>query len=120
MNGLAFFRRTNSQGHWNLASWHSPHSMTWRWIVSFSRFRADEWRWWPIWMPYRSNVGFQWAVRIPPFGLLRFSQQRPMWYRDCYQRLRDKQDGLLPAADRPLPHQIKPTLTVIDGGNSLH
>jgi hypothetical protein len=119
-NGLALLTRTNVRTSWNLASFHSPHSMTWRWLLSFSLFRADEGRWWPIWMPYRANNGLQWVIRIPLVGFLRFAQQRPMWYRDCYQRLRDQRDGLLPDDDRPLPHQMKPTLTVIDGGNSIH
>lgn len=119
MNGFKLFSRTNVKGSWIVASWHSPHSMTWRWLLSFSLFRGDEGRAWPIWMPHRTNIGLQWNVRVPFIGLLAFHQQRPMWYRDCYMRLRDKQDGLLPPEDRPLPHS-PPSLTIMDGGQSLH
>ena len=120
MNGFRLFSRTSAKGSWNIASWHSPHSITWRWLIGFSLFRADEGRVWPIWMPHRSNIGLQWVIRIPFIGFLRFSQQRPMWYRDCYMRLRDKQDEKL-GVDRPLPHSPHSPLglTVMDGGQSL-
>lgn len=98
-NGLSFFRRTNSPGHWNIAAYHSPHSLTWQWVLSFALFRADEWRVWPIWMPERQHEGlFQWTARIPFVGFLRWHRQKPMWYRDMYITLRervDQQTGML-------------------------
>jgi len=121
MKGLKFFSRTSGKGCWNLASFHSPHSMTWSWILSFSLPRSrDEGRW-LYFSHYRSNVGLEWSLQVAR-TCLRWHRQRPMWYRDCYMRLRDKQDGLLPPEDRPLPHSphSPPSLTVMDGGQSLH
>ena len=92
IKGLKFLSRTNSMRLWNLASYHSPHSLTWRWVISFSLFRGDEGRVWPIWMGDRNNNGYQLCIRVPFIGILRFSQQRPMWYRDLYIRLRDERD----------------------------
>lgn len=91
-NGLALLSRTNSKGHWNLASFHSPHSLTWRWILSFSRFRSDEARILPLWWLTPSNQGARWGFRIPFVGVVSYQTQRPMWYRELYMRRRDERD----------------------------
>lgn len=117
MEGLKFFRRTSGPGSWNLASYHSPHSMTWRWLIGFTRFRGDEARVRPLWWSYRDNGGLQWGFRVPWIGVVRFSQQRPMWFRDLYTRLQDRlHEERFEKPEPPPRHQ----LTVIDGGQSLH
>jgi hypothetical protein len=115
--GLAVLRRTSSKRCWNLASYHSPHSLTWRWLIGltfggvFSRPR--------LYMSPRetfmgarnpfpafafnigiagasastNNYGWQFAAWM--FGIhLHFHQQAPMWYRTLYQRARDEADQL--------------------------
>jgi hypothetical protein len=118
-NGLALFTPTNVKGSWNLASFHSPHSLTWRWLLAFSLFRGDEWRVWPIWMPdNRSNTGFRWTLRIPFVGFLRFDQQRPMWYRDIWSRQRDREDRERTAKSSHGHPTSRPN--IVDGGQALH
>lgn len=91
MQGLKLLHRTSSQHCWNLASYHSPHSLTWRWCLSLTLPHSDFGRWRPTFWKYRDNNGLQWAV-----GFLRFYMQwhvqKPMWYRDLYTRLRDERD----------------------------
>lgn len=87
-SGLSMFNRTNSRGLWNIAAFHSPHSLTWRWILSFGLFRNDEGRVWPLW----GHHGSYWMLRLPFIGILSFQTQRPMWYRDLYRRRRDEDD----------------------------
>lgn len=96
MRGLSLFSKTSSPRTFNLASWHSPHSMTWSWILSISRSSEETNVLWPIFMPYRTNGGLQFVLRIPFIALVHWHRQRPMWYRDLYNRKRDEQDGLLP------------------------
>lgn len=88
--GLAFFHRTSSPKTWNIAAYHSPHSLTWRWVLSFSRGgyfgRLPR-----IWT-YRDNNGRQWSLNLPWIGSFDWRVQRPMWFRDLYIRQRDKRD----------------------------
>jgi len=119
MSGLTFFDKTSQQGCWNIASYHSPHSLTWRWILSFQRFRSDEGRLWPIIMFDRHNTGTHTFVRIPWVGMLLLSTQRPMWFRDMWRHDRDVRDGLIKDDDDTPPPPSRPTI-VVDGGKSLH
>lgn len=93
MKGLSFFKKT-SDGSYNLVSYHSPHSMTWSWIFGVNRDGWSERRLWPILMSYRTNDGLQLILRIPHIAIFRWHRQRPIWYRNLYQRLRDERDGL--------------------------
>lgn len=92
MTGLKLPSRTSCRSTWNLASYHSPHSLTWSWVVSFSFFRGDERRVRPLWFAYRTNDGLQWGFRIPWLGIVQWHRQRPMYYRDLYRRERDERD----------------------------
>lgn len=94
MTGLSLFKRTNCKRTWNIASFHSPHSLTWSWILGFSKFGSDEARVWPLFYSYRDNNGLQWGLRVPFVGFIRWSRQREMWYRDLYRDLRDEHDGV--------------------------
>jgi hypothetical protein len=106
--GLALMRKTNSKRLFNLASFHSPHSLTWSWILSlrFSegitfkpRFMKDE---------GRLSVGFgnmlsgytckqsggrEWEINFLTVGL-HYSPQRPMWFRDMFWRADDEREAL--------------------------
>lgn len=115
--GLMAFKRTSSRRTWNVASYHSPHSLTWRWLIAisigsmFSRprifmeprnsFMGDR----NPFVGFGFNIGiggahaytnnYGWQVVIWFLGVhVHFSQQRPMWYRNLYQRARDEADQL--------------------------
>lgn len=115
--GFAAFKRTSGKRSWNLASFHSPHSLTWRWLVSASIgtvFSKPRLYMTPRRDPYfgdnpfvsfafnigiagaaaqTNNCGWQFSAFL--LGVhVRFSQQKPMWYRDLYHRARDEADQL--------------------------
>lgn len=93
INGLKFFTKTNDPTRTIIASWHSPHSLTWRWIVSWARFKAGERRaHWRIWWWSPNNTGVQWMLLIPWVGRIDGQTQRPIWYRTLYTRLQDERD----------------------------
>lgn len=119
-NGLALFSRTSGRRHWNIASFHSPHSMTWHWILSFGLPQPGSGRWLHF-ARWKTNCGPQWLLQVAKCSL-QWHVQQPMWYRDCYYRLRDKMDARL-GDDRPLPHTMPPPnspFNVVDGGSSRH
>lgn len=119
IEGLKFFTRTNDRHRINLASWHSPHSLTWRWTLSFARFKGDERRaHWRLLHTNRDNNGLQWMVLLPWIGLLDFHQQPPMWYRDLYVRQRDEYDHARYQAS--IVRSSPSPRIVVDGGESLH
>lgn len=91
-NGLSVLER-GSGGDLTLISFHSPHSLTWSWFVSFTRFKADEWRVRPLWFGYRHNCGWQCGVRLPFWGFLSLHRQHPMWYRNLMNGQRDRHEG---------------------------
>lgn len=91
-NGLEFFCKTNNRRTWNVAHFHSPHSLTWIWILSFHLFAPSEWKVWPLFASWRDNNGLQWMLRVPFVGFFQWHVQRPMWFRDLYMRMRDEQD----------------------------
>jgi len=110
VSGLKAFSRTSSERTWNIASYHSPHSLTWRWLVNVMagrvlspfRLHLDPGPHFAGFMfsigiggahAYTTNGGWQFGVWI--MGLhFHLSQQRPMWFRDMYQRARDEADQL--------------------------
>lgn len=109
IGGLSLFGRTNASRSWVLASYHSPHSLTWRWAVWFSVRLHRPAKLWPCWWACRNNYGLQWSVWIPGVCSLSWSQQRPIWYRDLYRRMRDEQDrlsGQMVDRQRPEPPRI--------------
>lgn len=94
MIGLSFFKRTNCQRTWNIASFHSPHSLTWSWVLGFSKFGSDEARVGPLLYSYRDNHGLEWSLRIPFVGFIHWHRQHEMWFRDLfYRQLRNDLDG---------------------------
>ena len=52
------------------AAWHSRRSVTWRWALSFHRYRARS---------YRHNCGGVLAITIPFAGSITLAWQRPIW-----------------------------------------
>ena len=114
--GFSAFRRTSSPRAWNLAVYHSPHSLTWRWLVDLSlgrvfrkprihldRGSCEFWR--SPFVGFGFNIGvagaraytnnYGWQFDAWFLGLhIGFTQQSPMWYRDLYHRARDEADGL--------------------------
>ena len=123
MKGLALIGRTSGRGTWNIISWHSPHSMTWSWILSVSLPRSGEGRWLHAYRYRNNDRCLQWGFQIARIGV-RWHQQRPMWYRDLYQRKRDQFDHLEQAIEHSSQEGPPPrspfTPTIIDGGRSVH
>lgn len=107
VGALSLFARTNSARSFNIAAYHSRHSLTWSWIVSVSfdgtwrkpggglRFGLS---------PYTTNGGPQLVVMLP-FAVFHHHRQEPMWYRDLYYRARDKREAL-ERANNALRHQL--------------
>lgn len=112
MQGLTLFSRTMPQRRWLIASWHSPHSLTWRWFVDFYLFDRGHRRAWPLgWKYGRPNGNLSCGFVVPWVGAFSLQTQKPMWFRNLYMRLRDEQDqreGMLWLNDRH-PHKIHET-----------
>ena len=94
--GLAVLRRTNDRRAFNLLAYHSPHSLTWSWILS-ARFdrttRMGDGRLRFALHPYQTNQGLQ-IVLVLPWLCLQWHRQQPMFYRDMWRRQRDLADGM--------------------------
>src|SRR5829696_404721 len=82
MRGLKFFTRTSGRGSWDLISYHSPHSLTWSWILSFQLPRQGEGRWFGF---HRMSGQQKWLLQIAKFSLGWYSQES-MWFRDMFWR----------------------------------
>lgn len=101
---LTLFSRTSDRKTINLAFWHSPHSLTWRWGLSLRRHPLM----WPKPYAHRNSIGFgagigallsfwahtghggwQWGLSVLWHGL-HFSQQQPMWFKDMCRRSWDE------------------------------
>lgn len=100
---LRLFTRTNSKGLYNIATYHSPHSLTWSWIVSInfdgiwrgfdvSKGRRSIWPRFGFHL-WGNNHGPQWSVALPGVVLSR-QVQSPTWYRDLFYRAREREDAL--------------------------
>ena len=107
LGGLSLLSRTNSRTTFNLASWHSPHSLTWSWILAL-HWHGIRWAPHAMWKSYgmlsgkhwfahiglgpilyarvsRDNNGVHWGTALLGVGLS-WSSQYPMWFRDLYWR----------------------------------
>lgn len=108
--GFAAFKRTSSRTVWNIASYHSPHSLTWSWVFSLRRQPLFTFRPWAQFQgghfpgfgagfgqfisfhAYRNNGGWQIGWSLLWHELHRSSQQ-PMWFRDIYRRKVDEEEA---------------------------
>lgn len=113
MKGLSLFRRTSNKGCWNIAAFHSPHSLTWSWILSFSLPTKGSGRWLGF-HRWQTNDGGQWLLQVARCAL-QWHRQRPMWYRDLYWKLdRQREDERVPRpADIPPIHPHFPAPTTL-------
>jgi hypothetical protein len=96
VSALKLFTRTNSRRSFNIAAYHSPHSLTWSWILSVSF--DGTWRksnGWPRFgvHPYRNNNGLQAGV-VLPFVVFHWHRQPEMWFRDLFSSARDREEAL--------------------------
>lgn len=103
--GFAAFKRTSSKRSWNVASYHHPRSLTWRWLLhislgsifvrprlymspreSFPGFKSP-------FVTFAFNIGiagasastnnYGWQFGVWILGVhLQFCQQKHMWYPD--------------------------------------
>lgn len=82
IGGLSLFSETNSDSLWNIASYHHPDSITWRWSLSFSkgrRFRGDDGKWaggWFVARHYRRSFDGFMSEAFAHFGSVGFSLHR--------------------------------------------
>lgn len=93
---LSLLSKTSSRRTFNIASWHSRHSLVWSWCVSVSVDRS--WR-----KPNgrlrfgvssrTHNLGGEWVL-IVPFLILRRSWQHEMWFKDMFRRKSDECEQL--------------------------
>lgn len=125
IRGLSLFAKTNSRGCYNIASWHSPHSMTWSWVLSLSLPRRGQGRFFHF-ATFRSTLPTQWHLQLMWFTLS-WLRQNPMWYRDTYHKLNDEQAQrerrLWLCDDHPHKlHDLPPPIpaATVDGGLSRH
>lgn len=108
IGALSLLNPTSSRKVFNIAGWHSRHSLTWSWVLAIAlQFMA-----WPKPFAYWSKTGFGLGLgQMLSFALLTKSQgwdlsisflwlrltlmrQREMWFADLYRRARDEADGL--------------------------
>lgn len=92
LGALSLFSKTNSRQTFNLAAYHSPHSLTWSWVLSLGFDRS--WRkvnGRPRFSARRGPMG--WVVALP-FVSLNYQRQREMWFRDLFHRAREREDVL--------------------------
>lgn len=107
-NGLKLFSKTSDKKTLNVASFHSPHSLTWSWILSFRRHEVMRPKFYArrskdgigaglgtliSAYAYRTNSGLTWDVCLFCHGL-HFTRQSPMWYRDMFWRADDEREAL--------------------------
>ena len=131
IGGLSLFvRLPTSRGSWNIAAWHSRHSLTWRWIVHLSRqpFGAPRpyafWRGGNLALGLGQLIGTNfthtntgWRFRVALFWIgLELLTQRPMWFCDLYRRERDERDRL----NRISPYPPPPVPTPLPPSRHLH
>lgn len=108
IQGLEVGRLDLRAGRLSIASWHSPHSLTWRWLIDVS------WGWNPRLLAHaRRNPigGGSWSLWLVCFGF-NGSWQQPMWFRDLYMRMRDEEDirnGMMWVSERHPLHALMPT-----------
>lgn len=102
IGALGLFNRTNSKRSFNIAAYHSPHSLTWSWILSVSF--DGIWRYPPPpiatrkglrfgFHPFRTNGGLQWVLTAP-FVIIHWHRQKEMWFRSLYASARDREEAL--------------------------
>lgn len=105
--GFTFFRRTSGRSI-NVAAFHSPHSLTWSWILSATLSHIL----WPKpycrkntidfgaglgqmigFHTYTTNGGRHWSLSLL-WVCLSWDRQKPMYYRGLYIDARDARDRL--------------------------
>lgn len=108
IGALGLFRRTSERGRYIVASWHSPHSLTWSWCLTVS---GQPLRWpKPFAMAntagfgaglgqmlafdtYTTNGGRQWFASL--FWVsFSWRRQRPLYYREMFARERGEHEAL--------------------------
>lgn len=73
--GFRLIRHTSDPHCLNLASFHSPHSMTWSWCLSFIRPRsADEGRWFGAYF-HLTDPGWRFGFQIARCQIMLTRQQ---------------------------------------------
>ena len=78
MKGLTFFTK-NSGGDLDIISYHHPRSITWRFVLSFCRYRGDEKRSWGLTVFKKPRFQGVWRLNFGSFGFLYFALQESMF-----------------------------------------
>lgn len=77
MSGLRLFKVTSDPAFFNIASYHSRHSLTWSWVLSFSRDGQSEKRLWPLVSWLSDHIGQHGWLRLPWIGIFHWMRQWP-------------------------------------------
>lgn len=96
LGALKLLAPTNSKQTFNLAAYHSRHSLTWSWILSLSfsgAWRKPDGRLRLAFSPWKANTGGQWVL-VVPFVALQWHRQHEMWFREMFYRAREREDAL--------------------------
>jgi hypothetical protein len=124
MFGLKLFSRTSNRRRINLASFHSPHSLTWSWVLSLALSRVGSIKPYAslklrdTFVPgfhlglgqligvtaYKANNGLQWSISLL-WVSLSWSRQAAMYYRDMHGRAAMTRDRL-ESENRGLRHEL--------------
>jgi hypothetical protein len=92
IGGFSLFSRTSSRRVFNIASWHNPKSLTWRWLlyVSFTGWNRHV----RLGFYRVGNRGQLMGLNLP-FVSVSFQTQEPMWFADIEARRRaERAQGL--------------------------
>jgi hypothetical protein len=89
IGGFSMFNRTSAKRTFNIASWHNPKSLTWRWVlgVSFTGWRREVRLGF-----YRVSNGRLMGLNLPFFSV-HFQTQRPMWLADMERRRAERSEA---------------------------
>lgn len=88
--GFSLFNRTSAGRTFNIASWHNPKSLTWRWVLSVS---FTGWHRFVRLGFYRVSNGRLIGLNAP-FVSVNFQTQEPMWFADIERRKSERAQGL--------------------------
>lgn len=92
LGALTLLAPTNSKRSFNLASYHSRHSLTWSWILSV--VFSGTWRKPNGWLRFGFGGYGQMRSLTLPFVAFHWHRQKEMWFRDMFHRAREREDAL--------------------------
>lgn len=90
IGGFSLFSRTSSMRTFDIASWHNPKSLTWRWCIHAS---FHGWHRFVRLGFYRVSRGQLMGLNLP-FVSISFQTQESMWFADIEARRAERAQSL--------------------------